>query len=572
MKKTQWMLYTKRADFDQLAARFSISPVLVRIMINRGVAPDEIGTYLHGTLADLPDPGRMKDLDRAAEILLRIREEGKPVRVIGDYDIDGICSTYILTVGFRTAGIRADYDIPDRIRDGYGLNVNLIRKAYDDGIDTIVTCDNGIAAVDEIRAAKELGMTVIVTDHHEVAHDENGAEKLPPADAVADPKQEACGYPFSGICGAVVAWKLVQVLYRKCGIPEERWKEFLPFAAIATVGDVMPLREENRIIVREGLKAIASCRNAGLQRLAELCALDPATVTAYQIGYVIGPCLNAGGRLESAKIGLEMLLEEDPEKAEQAAIHLKELNDERKDMTARGVEEARLQVESASEDQKVLVVYLPDCHESVAGIIAGRLREEYYRPSIVLTDSASEDWIKGSGRSIEGYHMFRALEGVSDLLVRFGGHPMAAGLTMKRENEAIFRKRLNDAAELTEKDLTEKIWIDAAMPFSYISEDLVRSLSLLEPCGQGNERPMFAQRNVRIRSLRVVGRNRNVVRLSVTGEDGFTIDAVAFTDGDRFLEELGDRRVFDILYYPSINEYMGRSSLQIVIRGWKFPA
>ena len=572
MKKTQWMLYTKRADFDQLAARFSISPVLVRIMINRGVAPDEIGTYLHGTLADLPDPGRMKDLDRAAEILLRKRSEGKPVRVIGDYDIDGICSTYILTVGFRTAGIRADYDIPDRIRDGYGLNVNLIRKAYDDGIDTIVTCDNGIAAVDEIRAAKELGMTVIVTDHHEVAHDENGAEKLPPADAVADPKQEACGYPFAGICGAVVAWKLVQVLYRKCGIPEERWKEFLPFAAIATVGDVMPLREENRIIVKEGLKAIASCRNAGLRRLAELCALDPAAVTAYQIGYVIGPCLNAGGRLESAKIGLEMLLEEDPEKAEQAAIHLKELNDERKDMTARGVEEARLQVESAPEDQKVLVVYLPDCHESVAGIIAGRLREEYYRPSIVLTDSASEDWIKGSGRSIEGYHMFRALEGVSDLLVRFGGHPMAAGLTMKRENEAIFRKRLNDAAELTEKDLTEKIWIDAAMPFSYISEDLVRSLSLLEPCGQGNERPMFAQRNVRIRSLRVVGRNRNVVRLSVTGEDGFTIDAVAFTDGDRFLEELGDRRVFDILYYPSINEYMGRSSLQIVIRGWKFPA
>ena len=572
MKKTQWMLYTKRADFDQLAARFSISPVLVRIMINRGVAPDEIGTYLHGTLADLPDPGRMKDLDRAAEILLRKRSEGKPVRVIGDYDIDGICSTYILTVGFRTAGIRADYDIPDRIRDGYGLNVNLIRKAYDDGIDTIVTCDNGIAAVDEIRAAKELGMTVIVTDHHEVAHDENGAEKLPPADAVADPKQEACGYPFAGICGAVVAWKLVQVLYRKCGIPEEQWKEFLPFAAIATVGDVMPLREENRIIVREGLKAIASCRNAGLRRLEELCALDPAAVTAYQIGYVIGPCLNAGGRLESAKIGLEMLLEEDPEKAEQAAIHLKELNDERKDMTARGVEEARLQVESAPEDQKVLVVYLPDCHESVAGIIAGRLREEYYRPSIVLTDSASEDWIKGSGRSIEGYHMFRALEGVSDLLVRFGGHPMAAGLTMKRENEAIFRKRLNDAAELTEKDLTEKIWIDAAMPFSYISEDLVRSLSLLEPCGQGNERPMFAQRNVRIRSLRVVGRNRNVVRLSVTGEDGFTIDAVAFTDGDRFLEELGDRRVFDILYYPSINEYMGRSSLQIVIRGWKFPA
>ncbi len=572
MKKQQWMLYTKRADFNQLAARFSISPVLVRIMINRGVLPEEIGTYLHGTLSDLPDPGLMKDLDRAAEILLEKRGKGLPVRVIGDYDIDGICSTYILTVGFRRAGIPADYDIPDRIRDGYGLNVNLIRKAHEDGVDTIVTCDNGIAAIEEIRTAKELGMTVIVTDHHEVGHDENGAEKLPPADAVADPKQEACGYPFSGICGAVVAWKLIQVLYRKCGIPEEDWKELLPFAAIATVGDVMPLRAENRIIVREGLKAIASCKNPGLQRLMELCGLDPSEINAYQIGYVIGPCLNAGGRLESAKIGLRMLLEKDPEEAEKAALHLKALNDERKDMTARGVEEARLQVEREPEDRKVLVVYLPDCHESVAGIIAGRLREEYYRPSIVLTDSSAEEWIKGSGRSIDGYHMFRALEGVSDLLVRFGGHPMAAGLTLKRENEALLRQRLNEAAELTEEDLTEKIWIDAAMPFSYITEDLVQSLSLLEPCGQGNERPLFAQKNVRIRSMRVVGRNRNVVRLSVTGEDGYTIDAVAFTDGDRFLEEVGERRVFDILYYPSINEYMGRSTLQIVIRGWKFRA
>lgn len=570
MKKTQWMLYTKRADFNELAARFSISPVLARIMINRGVPPEKIGTYLHGTLDDLPDPGLMKDLDRAAEILIRKRDEGKSVRVIGDYDIDGICATYILTVGFRSVGIRADYDIPDRIRDGYGLNVNLIRKADEDGIDTIVTCDNGIAAIDEIQAAKDLGMTVIVTDHHEVGHDGNGAEKLPPADAVADPKQEACSYPFDGICGAVVAWKLVGVLYRKCGIPEEKWREFLPFAAIATVGDVMPLREENRIIVREGLKAVAATDNPGLCSLMELCGLVPSEITAYQIGYVIGPCLNAGGRLESAKIGLRMLLETDPEKAEQAAVHLKELNDERKDMTARGVEGARLQAEGELADQKVLVVYLPDCHESVAGIIAGRLREEYYRPSIVLTDSAAEDCIKGSGRSIEGYHMFHALEGVSDLLVRFGGHPMAAGLTLKRENEALLRQRLNDAADLTENDLTEKIWIDAAMPFSYITEDLVRSLSLLEPCGQGNERPLFAQKNVKIRSVRVVGRNRNVVRLSLTGEDGFTIDGVAFTDGDRFLEELKERRVFDILYYPAINEYMGRNTLQIVIRGWKF--
>ena len=332
----------------------------------------------------------------------------------------------------------------------------------------------------------------------------------------------------------------------------------------------MPLREENRIIVREGLKAVAATDNPGLCSLMELCGLVPSEITAYQIGYVIGPCLNAGGRLESAKIGLRMLLETDPEKAEQAAVHLKELNDERKDMTARGVEEARLQAEGELADQKVLVVYLPDCHESVAGIIAGRLREEYYRPSIVLTDSAAEDCIKGSGRSIEGYHMFHALEGVSDLLVRFGGRPMAAGLTLKRENEALLRQRLNDAADLTENDLTEKIWIDAAMPFSYITEDLVRSLSLLEPCGQGNERPLFAQKNVKIRSVRVVGRNRNVVRLSLTGEDGFTIDGVAFTDGDRFLEELKERRVFDILYYPAINEYMGRNTLQIVIRGWKF--
>ncbi len=569
-KRTQWMIYTKRADFNALSARFSVSPVLARIMTNRGITPEEMGTYLNGTLSDIPDPHLMPDIDRAADILLRKRESGARVRIIGDYDIDGICASYVLCRGFRRLGMHADYAIPDRVRDGYGINLRLIEEASADGIDTIVTCDNGIAAVEEIRRAEELGLTVVVTDHHEVGHNPDGSEKLPPADAVVDPKRAGSRYPFPSVCGAVTAWKLIGVLYERCRIPEEEFRAFLPFAAIATVGDVMPLREENRIIVREGLRAIPSCGCVGLQKLIGLCGLDPAHLTAYHIGFVIGPCLNAGGRLESALVGLGMFLEEDPEKAERAALHLKELNDERKKMTNSGVAEAVLQAEQAAADQSVLVVYLPDCHESVAGIIAGKLREKYYRPCIVLTDSADSDLVKGSGRSIEGYHMFRALEEVSDLLVKFGGHPMAAGLTMRRENVEAFRQRLNYNAHLTESDLTEKTWIDLALPFSFASEELIGEISGLAPFGQGNERPVFAQRNAEIVSYRILGKNRNVIKLTLRGEDGARMQAVSFGDAEEWLLAKGSRDHMDVLYYPEIDDYAGRRMVQAVISGWRF--
>lgn len=574
MKQTQWMLYTRRADFSALSARFSISPMLARIMINRGVEPEQFEDYLHGQPESIPDPLLLKDMERAAELLLQRRREKKTIRVIGDYDIDGVCAAYILVTGLREIGAQVDYDIPDRMRDGYGLNISLIEKAEAAGIDTILTCDNGIAAVEEVRAAKERGMTVIVTDHHEVGHREDGGEKLPPADAVVDPKREGSAYPFHAICGAVVAWKLIGVLYERCGIPKEKWKELLLFAAIATVGDVMPLKQENRIIVREGLKSAPFCRKPGFQKLLKCCGLEAEQLSAYHIGYVIGPCLNAGGRLESAKLGLGMLLENDELRAEQAAEHLKALNDDRKQMTNDGLAEARAQVEARAQREgsvpKVLVVFLPDCHESVAGIVAGKLRELFYRPSFVFTGSAAEGIIKGSGRSIEGYHMFCALEEVSGLLMKFGGHPMAAGLTLRREHLPLLEQRLNENARLTEEQLTEKLWIDLALPFSYVTEALVEELERLEPFGQGNEKPVFAQKNVGIRSLRIFGKNRNVVKLLLRGEEGTLMDAVLFADGDAFLGEKGNREQLDILYYPAIDSYLGRNKLQIVLKGWKF--
>lgn len=568
MKNTQWMIYTKRADFNALAARFSVSPILARIMINRGVLPEEFGDYLGGSLAELPDARLLRDIDRAADILLEKRDGGRRVRIIGDYDIDGVCSTYILYTGLRALGMRVDYDIPDRIRDGYGLNIKLIERAAEEQVDTILTCDNGIAAVEEIERAKACGLTVIVTDHHEPGHYADGSEKLPPADAVVDPKREGSRYPFHDICGAVVAWKLIGLLFVRCGTELREWEALLPFAAIATVGDVMPLKKENRVIVREGLRAVSGCGNPGLRALLELCGLDQRRLTAYHIGYVIGPCLNAGGRLESAKVGLRMLLEKDPSEAHRLAEHLKELNDERKQVTMDGLKEAEAQLDGGKEG--VLVVYLPDCHESVAGIIAGKLKERCYRPSIVLTNCSDPELVKGSGRSIEGYHMFQALEAVSDLLVKFGGHPMAAGLTLRREDIGALRQRLNQNAALTEEQLTEKLWIDLALPFSHTSEALVEELARLEPFGQGNEKPVFAQKNVRILSLRVFGKNRNVIKLRLCGEEGTQRDALLFADGDTLLQEKGERECFDILYYPEIDSYMGRNTLQLVLKGWKF--
>ncbi len=569
------MLQTKRADFSGIAARFHISPVTARIIRNRDVEGDTaIDRYLNGTLDQLYDPHLMKDMDKAAALILEKIRAGARIRIVGDYDIDGVCSTYLLYRGLSRCGGHVDYQIPERIRDGYGINESIIRKAKEDGIDTIVTCDNGIAALEQVRLAKELGMTVIVTDHHEVVRAEDGSQILPEADAVVNPHRDDCPYPFAGICGGVVAYKLVQVLYEQNRIPEQEWKDMLEFAAIATVGDVMKLQDENRIIVRWGLKQIPHTASAGLRALVEACGLDICNLTAYHIGFVIGPCLNASGRLKTAQLALELLLCEAGTpaalRAEEMAAELKLLNEERKDMTQAGMEQAFEQVDTELADDDVLVVYLPDCHESLAGIIAGRVREAYNKPSFVLTKG--EDCVKGSGRSIESYHMYRALCGVRDLLLKFGGHPMAAGFSLKEENVGEFRRRLNEQSTLTREDFIPKIWIDVAMPLEYISEALVNELKSLEPFGQGNEKPQFAQKNLRIRSLRALGRNNNAVRMTVVTEQGRPMEAMVFTEADKFVEEAKNSRSMDVIYYPDINEYNGNRTLQIVVRAYKLHA
>ena len=573
------MVQTKRADFNGLAKELSVSPVSVRIMRNRGMETKEaMERYLYGTLDGLYDGALMKNMGEAVAVLIKKLREEKRIRIIGDYDIDGVCASYLLLTGLRRAerelgkrtgpagSTRIDYEIPDRVRDGYGINEAIIRQAAAAGVDTLVTCDNGIAAAKEISLAKELGMTVVVTDHHEVPVEEE-RQVLPPADVVVDPKQEGETYPFREICGAVVAYKLVEKLYEASGVPREEWRELLEFAAIATVGDVMRLQDENRILVKYGLKQMARTRNLGLRKLVEKTGLDITDLSAYHIGFVIGPCLNAGGRLQTAKAALRLFLSEDEAEAEQLAEELKELNDVRKDMTKKGEDEAIAQVEERYMGDKVLVVFLPDCHESLAGIIAGRVREHFHKPSIVLTRSG--DMVKGSGRSIEPYHMFRELTKVRDLLPKFGGHPMAAGLSIKEEDVPEFRKRLNENAELTEDDFIPRVWIDVPMPLEYVTEGLVEELKRLEPFGQGNEKPLFAQKGLMIRSLRVLGKNRNVVKLGLVTDTGLSMDGLLFGDGDALQRELAGRDRIDIVYYPDINEYNGNRTLQAVIRNYK---
>ena len=564
----KWMVYAKKADFDGLAREFSISPVTARIIRNRDVCGSEaVRKYLYGSWEDLYSPHMLKDADWAADLLLEAVRAGKRIRIVGDYDIDGVCSVYILYKALTRLGACVDYEIPDRIRDGYGINETIVEAAARDGIEVILTCDNGIAALSQLAKAREAGMTVIVTDHHEVIR-ENGQDVLPPADAVVNPKRSDCGYPWKEICGAVAAYKLVQILYERREIPQKEWRDMVEFAAIATVGDVMRLQDENRILVKKGLAHLPDTASMGLRCLIEKNNLDISHISAYHIGFVIGPCLNAGGRLQTAKLALRLLLSEEPEEADRLAQELKDLNDQRKDMTARGVEEAARQVEERYRDDKVLTIFLPDCHESLAGIIAGRLRERYHKPSFVLT--RAEDGVKGSGRSIESYHMYQALTEVKELLTKFGGHPMAAGLSLPESQVDAFRRALNEKAKLTEEDFVPKIWIDAAMPFEYITEPLIRELEQLEPFGQGNEKPQFAQKGLRIRSARVLGKNRNAVKLSLLSPGGMPMDAMVFADGDAFMEEMGQSRQMDAIYYPGIHEYNGSRSLQVVIREWRF--
>lgn len=569
MAEQIWMLQTKRADFDGIARQFGIDPVTARVIRNRGIEGREnIERYLYGDLDSLYSPWLLKDMRPAVDILKRKLKEGQKIRIVGDYDIDGVCSTYILYQALKRLGGNVDYAIPDRIKDGYGINESMIRAAAEDGIDTILTCDNGISAFSQIQTAKEFGMTVIVTDHHEVPAD-GEREILPPADAVIDPKQRSCSYPFPEICGAVVAYKLVQALYEESGVSREEWLELLEFAAIATVGDVMKLQDENRMIVKYGLKKLGHTKNLGLKKLAEKTNLDLNSITAYHIGFVIGPCLNAGGRLQTAKLALSMFLAKDEETAEELAQELKDLNDMRKDMTEHWTAEAKVLADTQYRNDKVLVIFLPDCHESLAGIIAGRLREYCQKPAIVLT--RSEEAVKGSGRSIESYHMFQKLSEVKDLMLKFGGHPMAAGLSLLEKNIDEFRRELNERSGLTEEDFKAKLWIDVPMPIDYINERLVEELKILEPFGQGNEKPLFAQKQVRIRSCRVIGKNKNVVKLVLEGGSGMPMDGILFTDGIAFEEERAGRTVMDIIYYPEINEYNGNRNLQVVIRNYKFP-
>lgn len=569
----KWMVAAKRADFKEIGEHFGIDQVTARIIRNRDVIGEEaIEKYLHGSRKDFYSPWLLKDMEKAVAILQEKITNKNKIRIIGDYDIDGVMSTYILLVSLRGLGADADMVIPNRITDGYGINEHLIEQAWEDKRDTIITCDNGIAAATQIQKAKDLGMTVIVTDHHEVPFEEteNGrTEILPPADAVVNPKQKDCGYPFSGLCGAVVAMKVMEALYEKMAPEVDLVDRMLPFAGIATIGDVMDLKDENRILVKEGLQRLHHTTNLGLQELIRVNGLEPENISPYHIGFVLGPCLNASGRLDTAKRALKLLLAETREEAAVLAGDLKNLNESRKEMTAQGVEKAIEQVESTSMmEDTVLVVFLPECHESLAGIIAGRLRERYHKPSFVLT--RGEEGVKGSGRSIEAYSMYEKLCECKEYLTKFGGHPMAAGLSLEEENVETFRRKLNERSGLSQEDLVEKVSIDVPMPIHYIRKDLVRELSLLEPFGKGNEKPLFAQKNLWISQLRVFGKNRNVVKMRLTDENGYPMDGVYFGDGDAFVEEARGKQKIAIVYYPDINVYQGRESLQVIIRHYQF--
>lgn len=560
-----WVVNKKSGDCYQIAERFSISPELAKIIRNRGVEDDEaIDKYLHGSLENLYNPASMKNMEQAASIMKEALAVKKRIRIIGDYDVDGICATYILLKGLRALGADVDYAIPHRIIDGYGLNENLVRQAYESSREVIITCDNGIAAKNQIAYAKELGMQVIVTDHHDIPFEEIDGEIhyiLPEAaDVIVDPKQADDTYPNSGICGAVVAYKFLQIL---CPEQEQLLNELLEIAAIATVGDVMELLDENRIIVKEGLRRLQHTGNLGLKALLQVNELWGKAITAYHIGFVIGPCLNATGRLDVADTALELLLCQDERQAALLAGQLKNLNDSRKNMTEQNVLQAIEQIGENPGDW-VLVVYLPECHESLAGIIAGRIKERYYRPTFVIT--RGEEGLKGSGRSIPGYHMHHALTAVAELLTKFGGHAMAAGLSLKEENLDALRFRLNEECSLTDAQLQKKIVIDLPLAFNRCSMEFVRSLELLEPFGNGNSKPVFAQSEIRVLSERILGKNRNVGKYIVADKNGDRYELMYFGDLDDFRNCYQMADMIKIIYYPSINTYMGRESVQLVLQ------
>ena len=578
----KWFVFSKRADFDQIGRDYGISPILARIIRNRDVeGKSALDAYLKGNINMMHSPWRLKGMEEAVKILRSKLKLSRKIRIVSDYDIDGICSAYILVTALEELGCFVDLRIPDRVTDGYGINVKMVEEAARDGIDTIVTCDNGIAAFEAVARAKDLGMTVIVTDHHEVPYEETFGKReyqLPEADAVIDPKQPDCPYPYKEICGAVVAYKLIEALYERMEVDSRVVLKYLQYAAIATVGDVVELLGENRILVQQGLQFLNRTPNLGLQKLAEVHDLQNRSINSYHIGFVLGPCLNAAGRIKTAKMAFELLRSTEEEEALQLAKQLKELNTRRKQMTEEGVKRA-MEDAKAFTRHPVLVIYVPDCHESVAGIIAGRIRDHYYKPTIILT--SGEQGVKGSGRSIEGYHMYEELSKCKHLLTRFGGHAMAAGLSLEEENVDLLRNLLNRNCRLSTEDLVQKIWIDVAMPFEYASIDLVEQLQILEPFGKRNERPVFAEKGVSILSLRIVGEQKNVVRLKLANSSGCIMQGVCFEDGETMLsylkEKFGEEEVrkalngapnqirLNIIYYPRINDYRGYQDVEVTI-------
>ncbi len=586
----KWFIKNRQGDYSKIAEKYGISDILVKLIANRSIHSEEALTqYLHPSLSQLHDPMLMKDIKKAVAILKDKIEKKQSIRIVGDYDVDGVMSTYILYTGLCRVGAIVDYDIPERIKDGYGINISIIEKANEDGINTILTCDNGIAAIDQIAYAKDLRMTVIVTDHHDIGFIEKEGKRsylLPEADAVVNPKQEDCNYPYKGICGAVVAYKLIEALYESLRINKKEMEELLEFVAIATVCDVMVLMDENRAIVKYGLEHIAHTTNLGLRCLIEETGIGGKPLSVYHLGFIIGPCINASGRLDSAQLSLRLFLSREEKTARALAKELKELNDERKEMTQKGLEEAIAIIDSGTHElDKVLVIYLPDCHESLAGIIAGRLKERYYRPVIVLTDG--HDCIKGSARSIEAYNMFEELNKCKDILSKFGGHPMAAGLSLPKDRLLELRERLNEYVSLTEEDLQEKVSIDLVLPFDRINYSLIQEISFLEPYGKGNTRPLFAEKNVRVIKATIIGKNKNVLRMIVVSPDqpSLRFTAMLFQKLDVF-EELvinkygqseldaiytgnGTSISMDMTFYPDINEYNGIQTIQLIIQNFR---
>ena len=586
MSNEKWLLRNRKVDLKAMSEKYKISQLLCKLMVNRDIIDENIiNSYINPVYKYLHSPKTMKDVVIAVDIIKRKIQENKKIRIIGDYDVDGIISVFILYTALKKCGANVDYEIPDRIKDGYGINENIVKVAYDEGVDTIITCDNGISAIDQIQYAKDLGLTVIVTDHHDVPFiEEDGVRTFlsSQADAIINPKQIECEYKFKSICGAGVAFKLMEALYEEIGMDKEECYKLIEFIAIATVCDVVDLIDENRIFVKNGLEMLNNSKNIGINALKKACGLEDKEITAYHLGFVIGPCLNASGRLDSAKKGLELLLMEDDEEAKNLAQEIVDLNDARKNMTKEGVDRAINIIDSTDiNNDKILVVYIPDIHESLAGIVAGRVKEQYNKPTIILTKS--EEGVKGSARSIEEYNMFEGLLACKELLDKFGGHPMAAGLSLQEDKVDELRIALNNKCELTDEDLTRKIMIDSSLPLEYLNLHLIEELNVLEPFGKGNSKPVFGVRDAKITKAMLLGKDKNVLKLKLLTNNDITIDAMIFNDLENFeskiIEKYGNEELdnlynksnnnipMDFTFYPSINEWNGNKSIQIVVNG-----